>query len=133
MIGPPPTPARRLVRQQRFQPRPLVLSQVMTIVHGDDLSHPTQKIHGTRPSAVDVGRALEPASRTFQLMVATLLGDWAPFAQVTLARDDDTLDVPVAFDPMLNPLPGLPLAQPFRSLREPAYRAARRARQDQAA
>jgi hypothetical protein len=66
-------------------------------------------------------------------MVATLLGDWTPFAQVTLTRDNDVLDVPVAFDPILNPLPGLPLAQPFRSLREPAYRAARRARRDQTA
>jgi hypothetical protein len=28
-------------------------------------------------------------------------------------------------------LPGFPLAQPFRSLRQPAYHAARRARQDQ--
>jgi hypothetical protein len=64
-------------------------------------------------------------------MVATLLGDWMPFAEATLARDDDdVLDVPVAFDPVLNPLPGLPLAQPFCSLREPAYRAARRARRD---
>ena len=59
MIGPPPTPARRLVRQQRFQPRPLVLSQVMTIVHGDDLSHPTQKIHGTRPNIGKVAAAWE--------------------------------------------------------------------------
>src|ERR687893_1703643 len=56
MIGPPPTPARRPVGQQRFQPRPLVLSQVMTIVHGDDLSHPTQKIHGTRPSTATTDR-----------------------------------------------------------------------------
>jgi hypothetical protein len=51
---------------------------------------------------------------------------------LTVTRDDNKLDVPVAFDPVLNPLPGLPLGQPFRSLREPAYRAARRARRDQA-
>jgi hypothetical protein len=84
-------------------------------------------------SDIDLARAFATGSCTFRLMVATLLGDWTPFAQVTLTRDDDMLDVPVAFDPMLNPLPGLPLAQPFRSLREPAYRAARRARRDQAA
>jgi hypothetical protein len=85
-------------------------------------------------SDADVARAFVTGSRTFRLMVATLLGDWMPFAEVTLARDDDdVLDVPVAFDPVLNPLPDLPLAQPFRSLREPAYRAARRARRDQAA
>jgi hypothetical protein len=53
MISPPPTPARRLVRQQRLQRRPLFLSQVMTIVHRNDLPHPTQKIHRTRPSPAD--------------------------------------------------------------------------------
>jgi hypothetical protein len=51
MISPPPTPARRLIGQQRFQPGPLLLSQVMTIVHRNDLPHPTQKIHGTRPKS----------------------------------------------------------------------------------
>jgi hypothetical protein len=82
-------------------------------------------------SDADVARALASASCTFELMVATLLGNWTPFARLTVARDDNVFDVPVAFDPVLNPLPGLPLAQPFRSLREPAYRAARRARRDQ--
>jgi hypothetical protein len=65
-------------------------------------------------------------------MVATLLGNWTPFAQLTVTPDDNVSDVPVAFDPVRNPLPGLPLEQPFRSLREPAYRAARRARRHQA-
>ena len=83
-------------------------------------------------SDTDVAKALAPASRTFELMVATLLGNWTPFARSTVTRDDNMSDVPVAFDPVLNPLPGLPLGQPFRSLREPAYRAARRARRDQA-
>jgi len=83
-------------------------------------------------SDTDVARALAPASRTFELMVATLLGNWTPFAQLMVTRDDNMSDVPVAFDPVLNPLPGLPLSQPFRSLREPAYRAARQARRDQA-
>jgi hypothetical protein len=50
MIGPPPTPTRRLVGQQRLQPRPLFLSQIMTTVHRNDLPHPSQKIHGTRPN-----------------------------------------------------------------------------------
>jgi hypothetical protein len=84
-------------------------------------------------SDADMTSALATGSHTFRLMVATLRGNWTPFARLTVARDDnDVLDVPVAFDPILNPLPGLPLAQPFRSLREPAYHAARRARQDQA-
>ena len=92
--------------------------------------------HANAPYGVsdtDVARALATGSHTFQLMVTTLRGDWIPFAQLTVTRnDDDALDVPTAFDPILNPLPGLPLAQPFRSLRQPAYHAARRARQDQA-
>jgi hypothetical protein len=84
-------------------------------------------------SDIDVARALATGSHTFRLMVATLRGDWTPFAQLTITRnDEDVLDVPIAFDPVLNPLPDLPLAQPFRSLRQPAYHAARRARQDQA-
>ncbi|MGH3869590.1 MAG: hypothetical protein ACRDQ4_26510 [Pseudonocardiaceae bacterium] len=41
MISPPPTPARRLIGQQRLQLRPLFLGHVMTIVHRNDLPHPT--------------------------------------------------------------------------------------------
>ena len=60
-------------------------------------------------SHADVARALATTSRTFQLMVATLLGNWIPFAHATVDRDADVFDVPVAVDPVLNPLPGLPL------------------------
>jgi len=67
-------------------------------------------------SETDVARALATGSRTFQLMVAKLLGNWTPFAQLTVASDNNVFDVPVAFDPVLNPLPDLPLGQPFRSL-----------------
>jgi hypothetical protein len=59
-------------------------------------------------SNAEVASALATASRTFRLMVATLFGDWTPFGQLTVSRDDDALDVPVAFDPVLNPLPGRP-------------------------
>jgi hypothetical protein len=76
-----------------------------------------------------VASAVATTTFTFRLMV-TLFGNWTPFGQLTVSRDDGAIDLPVAFDPVLNPLTGLPLAQPFRSLREPAYHAARQARQD---
>lgn len=50
VIGPPPTPTRRAIRQQRLQPSPFLISQIMTIKHTDDLPEPRQKIHETRPS-----------------------------------------------------------------------------------
>ena len=79
MIGPPPTPARRLVRQQRFQLRPLFLSQVMAIVHRDDLSHPTHKIQGTRPSRAEYrAREAREAAGVAQLPDVPLIrvGSW---------------------------------------------------------
>jgi hypothetical protein len=81
-------------------------------------------------STTEVASALATTTFTFRLMVAPLFGNWAPFGQLMVSRDNGPVDAPIAFDPVLNPLPGLPLAQPFRSLREPAYHAARQARQD---
>src|SRR5438270_11518018 len=49
VIGPAPTPTRRAIRQQRLQPSPFLISQIMTIKHTDDLPDPRQEIHGTRP------------------------------------------------------------------------------------
>src|SRR5512138_1879101 len=54
MVGPPAAPARRRVRQQRLQPRPFLISQLMTIDHTDDLPDPTPAIHGTRPRPASV-------------------------------------------------------------------------------
>src|SRR5829696_5907084 len=51
VIGPPATPTRGLDRQQRLQPGPLRVGQVMTIKHTLRLPHPPAKIRGTRPSA----------------------------------------------------------------------------------
>jgi len=50
VIGPPPTPTRRPIRQQRLQTLPLSVGQIMTIKHGEDLPHPNIKILQTHPS-----------------------------------------------------------------------------------
>src|ERR687889_630521 len=48
VIGPPATPARALVGQQRLQPGPLRVGQIMTIEHQLGLPHLAFKIRGTR-------------------------------------------------------------------------------------
>src|ERR671921_2976054 len=50
VIGPPATPARALVGQQRLQPGPLRVGQIMTIEHQLGLPHLAFKIRGTRSS-----------------------------------------------------------------------------------
>jgi hypothetical protein len=50
VIGPPPTATRDLVRQQRLQPGPFLVGQIMTMQHQKDLLHPALKIRGTRSS-----------------------------------------------------------------------------------
>ena len=52
MISPPATPTGGLVRQQRLQPSPFLVGQVMAIKHKQDLPHPPTEIHGTRPSGI---------------------------------------------------------------------------------
>ena len=47
-MGPPPTATRGLVRQQRLQPGPFLVGQIMTMQHQKDLLHPALKIRGTR-------------------------------------------------------------------------------------
>ena len=57
-------------------------------------------------------------------------GTWHPFARLELDRDvTDGDDVPLSFDPVENPLPGLETYEWIRRLREPAYATARRSRQ----
>ena len=48
MISPPPTPTRSLIGQQRFQPGPFLVGQVMAMQHEKDLPHPAVMIRGTR-------------------------------------------------------------------------------------
>ena len=50
VIGPSTTPLRGLIGQQRLQPSPFLIGQVVTIEHADGLPHPPVKIHGTRSS-----------------------------------------------------------------------------------
>lgn len=61
MISPPATPTGGLVRQQRLQPSPFLVGQVMAIKHKQDLPHPPTEIHGTRPSGGLSKRELEVA------------------------------------------------------------------------
>jgi hypothetical protein len=52
VIGPSATPPRRPIRQQRLQPGPLRIGQIVTIKHQQGLPHPALLIHGTRSSGV---------------------------------------------------------------------------------
>jgi hypothetical protein len=63
----------------------------------------------------------------FQLVAASPGGRWQPFGRLELtARADPEPDLPVRFDPILHPLPGLAYYPALRRVREPAYAAARR-------
>ncbi|MFB9238276.1 hypothetical protein ACFFWC_22415 [Plantactinospora siamensis] len=65
----------------------------------------------------------------FTLASATPMSAWQPFGSVELTPPPAGLvDPPVAFDPVLHPLPGLWLPQPVARIRAASYRAARRGR-----
>jgi hypothetical protein len=49
VISPPPA-LTRLAGQQRLQPGPLLVGQIMAIQHGPGLQHPPTMIYGTRSS-----------------------------------------------------------------------------------
>ncbi|WP_219826022.1 hypothetical protein, partial [Nonomuraea typhae] len=57
--------------QQRRQPRPLLIRQIMTlqpfIIHTDDLHQTANKDHGTRPSSIDLLKALAADVRLLAL------------------------------------------------------------------
>ena len=67
------------------------------------------------------------ASTGFRLLAARPRGPWQQFGtlQVT-ARPDREADLPLRYDPVLNPLPGLRWSPFLARLRAPAYAAARR-------
>src|SRR3954462_92227 len=50
VIGPPATPTRSLVRQQKLHPGPLRIGQIVSMQHPPGLPHPALKIRGTRSS-----------------------------------------------------------------------------------
>src|SRR3954447_8445930 len=52
VIGPAPTPLRFLTGQQRLQPGPFLVGQIMTIEHETGLPHPLIKIRGTRSNVM---------------------------------------------------------------------------------
>jgi hypothetical protein len=52
VIGPTTTPLRFLAGQQRLQPSPLLVAQIVSIEHPLGLPHPLIKIRGTRSSEV---------------------------------------------------------------------------------
>jgi hypothetical protein len=77
-----------------------------------------------------VGRpADEPARpRAFRMLAATPAGRWRAFGRVELTdRAGDEPDLPLRFDPIRYPLPGLRAYPGLARLREPAYAAARHA------
>jgi hypothetical protein len=65
---------------------------------------------------------LEP--RSFELLWAGPIGPWHRFGRLEFGPPHGD-DLPVSFDPILNPLPGLSQYAWVTRLREPAYRTAR--------
>src|SRR5262249_743438 len=53
VIRPPTTPTRTPIGQQWLQPSPLIISQIMTIQHAEDLPHPAPELHRPRSSPVE--------------------------------------------------------------------------------
>jgi hypothetical protein len=66
---------------------------------------------------------------TVQLAWALGQGSWHPFAELTVS-DEDAGDPTVSFDPVLHQIPGLDQYPAVVRLREPAYRSARRSREN---
>jgi len=62
-----------------------------------------------------------------RLLAATPTGKEEPFGELLLHGPLDGPDADLAFDPVLNPLPGLAVPAALAALRGPAYAAARRA------
>ena len=66
VIGPPSTPTRGLVGQQRLHPGPLRIGQIVSMQHPPGLPHPALKIRGTRSSGLvgqEVTEVQYPANR----------------------------------------------------------------------
>src|SRR3954451_5486205 len=63
VMEPPAPAARRPVRQQRLQPRPFGIGQVMPIEHGPALPDPPAQIGETRPSSASLGLVRAASAR----------------------------------------------------------------------
>jgi hypothetical protein len=57
VIGPPATPLRLLAGQQRLQPGPFLVGQIVSIEHAGGLPHLPVKIRGTRSSGRRTGNS----------------------------------------------------------------------------
>ncbi|WP_320067650.1 phosphodiesterase [Micromonospora sp. RTGN7] len=86
------------------------------------------------PGSPDLGRSLaEVAEATADapwlvLAVASAVGRWRPFGQVTIGRRDAREDAALAFDPVGNLPAELRAVGPLARLRDASYRGSRRAR-----
>src|SRR4051794_24675034 len=72
MIRPPTTPTRCRVRQQRLHPGPLLVAQIMPIMHTRCLPHPSPEIRGTRPSLPRMRLATTDSGIWLSELLATL-------------------------------------------------------------
>src|SRR3954447_26376259 len=62
VIGPPATPTRSLVGQQRFQTSPFRIGQIVSRQHPRGLPHPALEIRGTRSTpSIAIALAIAPA------------------------------------------------------------------------
>src|SRR3954466_3686310 len=57
VIGPPATPTRSLVRQQKLHPGPLRIGQIVSMQHPPGLPHPALKIRGHASSPASAASA----------------------------------------------------------------------------
>jgi hypothetical protein len=97
----------------------------------DDHPLTTLLPYRTPSGPVLLGAFPEPGAAVYELRVAGLTGAWRPFGALAVDEPptggaDEAPDVEVHFDPVLNPLPGLPSYGWVTRLREPAYAASRR-------
>jgi len=67
-------------------------------------------------------KALDGEVWVLQLMHASAMSRWHPFATLTLSREGESgIDTDVRFDPVLHPLPGTTISTWARRVREPGY------------
>ncbi len=83
------------------------------------------------PAGPVVLGARRRTTTTWDLLYAVGLGSWTTYA--TLVLEESQADRPLSMDAVLNPLPGLPQYDAIARLRLPAYRTARRRRQESSA
>jgi hypothetical protein len=86
VISPSTTPARSLVGQQRLQPSPFLIGQIMAIEYQEYLPRTTTKIHKIRPDPVETDHGqltarLRPTRGRTRLRPARVLSTGPAFRQ----------------------------------------------------